>query len=76
MTDAVYSRAKEAFEATSSVGGLERSIAILVHGGVDISHVRTWARSTAEAYGIWPYVAPDFARLMIGARNLAQAEEG
>ncbi len=74
MTEEVFSRALEAFEAMPSEGTLERAVGSLVRGGVEISQVRNWARSNAQAYGIWPYVARTFDRMMTGAAKLAQSE--
>jgi hypothetical protein len=74
MTDAVYSRAQEAFEATSSVGGLERAVGILVRGGVDLPAIRSWAISTAQAYGIAEYLTVHDWRRMLGGAAKLRAE--
>ena len=66
----VFDRALASLERLPCPGTLERAIGHLVRGGVELARVRGWAQAKAEAYGIWPYVRPDFERMMSGAANL------
>lgn len=75
MSAEAFTRAIECFERLPSAGNLERSMVILARAGVTLPAVRRWAVRTAESYGVWPYVAADFPRLLGIAVNEA-VEEG
>ena len=70
MSNEVFDRALESFEKLPSPEMLARAIGHLVRGGVELARVRSWAQAKSEAYGIWPYVRPDFERMMAGAAKL------
>jgi hypothetical protein len=75
MTD-IFNRAQQAFERFPSAGTLERASSILLSGGVPLSQVRVWARDTAGAYGIAPYIQ-NFDRLIgrAAAKSVETFEE-
>jgi hypothetical protein len=64
MSAEAFSRAIECFETLPGAGNLQRSMTILAQAGVGLPHIRAWAVSIAREYGVWPYVASDFARLL------------
>jgi hypothetical protein len=73
MSAEAFSRATECVERLPGPGTLERAMVLLAQAGVGLPRVRSWAVATAQSYGIWPYVARDFPRLL-GIAATAAAE--